>query len=465
MILVKRRYFLLALLGFCLALARPALALTDEQQAEAIINASPVVQKIRQSFKADYGNLSFFVEGLTGSLSELPSAKREWSNNDIMPFIRGGKRSFKGGGSLSRIMVLLDQEGRAKSVVSERSVTVPGEFIDAISDTQHLKLSSANFLDSTIDLSSFDQLKRLDIAFSENAEQIILPKSGRVEKIILFQEGLKRVTNLGRQKSLSLFKSTAEKAKGLDELNGNPFLKNVYIHLADSSLDIGSLTNLEKLWVEAPRYENISKLSKLDRLELLMLDGLSGDGFSNIVFPKNIKKISMYNIGSNNFPKIQDLPKLKQLVLHSIKDDIFKNTQNLPSLQELLILGSNLPVLNGIEKLPSLKKITIKNSNIVDASALVKLPNLKKVFLQNNNLEEINVVSKMPWLEIIDVTFNRLRILPKLQPGNSLKRISFSYNPIETIDPEVLKSYSNVQKFPFETPYYNNLTKKQRLNF
>ena len=51
MILVKRRYFLLALLGFCLALARPALALTDEQQAEAIINASPVVQKIRQSFR------------------------------------------------------------------------------------------------------------------------------------------------------------------------------------------------------------------------------------------------------------------------------------------------------------------------------------------------------------------------------------------------------------------------------
>ena len=156
---------------------------------------------------------------------------------------------------------------------------------------------------------------------------------------------------------------------------------------------------------------------------------------------------------------------LANFLLDSDKDDIFKNTQNLPSLQELLILGSNLPVLNGIEKLPSLEKITIKNSNIVDASALVKLTNLKKVFLQNNNLEEINVVSKMPWLEIIDVTFNRLRILPKLQPDNSLKRISFSYNPIETIDPEVLKSYSNVQKFPFETPYYNNLTKKQRLNF
>ena len=204
MILVKRRYFLLALLGFCLALVRPALALTDEQKAEAIINASPVVQKIRQSFKADYGNLSFFVEGLTGSLGELPSVKREWSNNDIMPLIIGGDQGFSGTGSLSRLTVLLGQEGRAKSVMSEQSVTLPSEFIDAISDAHYIRLIDAKFLDSTVDLSSFDQLKRLDIASSDNMEQIILPKSGGVEKIIPIPN-LKRMTNLDRQKSLNLF--------------------------------------------------------------------------------------------------------------------------------------------------------------------------------------------------------------------------------------------------------------------
>ena len=63
MILVKRRYFLLALLGFCLALARPALALTDEQKAEAIINASPVVQKSAKASKPTTETCLFLSKG------------------------------------------------------------------------------------------------------------------------------------------------------------------------------------------------------------------------------------------------------------------------------------------------------------------------------------------------------------------------------------------------------------------
>ena len=464
MILVKRRYFLLALLGFCLALARPALALTDEQKAEAIINASPVVQKIRQSFKADYGNLSFFVKGLTGSLSKLPSAKPGWKNYNIMPLIIGGDQGFSGTGSLSRLTVLLDQEGRANSVMSEQSVTLPSEFIDAISDVRYIRLSSAKFLDSTIDLSSFEQLKRLDIAFSENAEQIILPKSGGVEKIILFQKDLKRLANLGRQKSLNLFKSSAENAKGQDEINGSQALKGLYMYSPDSSFDISSLTNLEKLWFANPKYQNIKDIYKLDKLKSLRLRDLCAD-LSSITLPKSVESLAIFDVSKGNLPKIQNLPKLKELVLHSIKDDIFKNTQNLPSLQELLILGSNLPVLNGIEKLPSLKDITLKNNGITDISSILGLNKLEILYISNNQLENIDVIAKMPWLRSIDVSNNRLSIIPKLQPDNMLKRIDMSDNPIDTIDPEVLKSYSNVRKRAYNTPYYNNLTKKQRLNF
>ena len=464
MILVKRRYFLLALLGFCLALARPALALTDEQQAEAIINASPVVQKIRQSFKADYGNLSFFVEGLTGSLGKLPSAEREWGKQDIMPNIVGGGKGFGGTGSLSRLTVLLDQGGRAKSIMSERSVTLPSEFIDAISDAQYIRLSSAKFLDSTIDLSSFDQLKRLDIAFSENAEQIILPKSGRVEKIILFQKSLKRVTNLGRQTNLNLFYSTAEKAKGLGEFNGNPFLRKLYISLADSSLDIGSLTNLEKLWVANPKYQNIKDIYKLDKLKFLRLLDLYAD-LGTITLPKNVEDLSILHAGQGSFPKIKNLPKLEKLALSAIEDNILQNVDNLPKLEELFIVDSNLPVLNGIEKLPSLKDITLKNNGITDISSILGLNKLEILYISNNQLENIDVIAKMPWLRAIDVSNNRLSIIPKLQPDNMLKRIDMSDNPIDTIDPEVLKSYSNVRKRAYNTPYYNNLTKKQRLNF
>ncbi|MYM58970.1 hypothetical protein GTG28_07010 [Vibrio sp. OCN044] len=463
--MIERINTILAALSISLVLASQAFALTTQQQADAIINASPVVQKIQQNFKPEYGNLSFFVEGLTGRFGELPSSKREWGNNDILPFIIGGEQGFKGGGSLSRIMIMLDQQGKAKSVISERTVTLPTELIDAIQDAQYLRLSSSVFLDSTVDLSSFNNLERVDIAFSKNVEHIILPKSGKVEKIIIFQESLKRISNLGKQKNLNLLKSTAENSTGFEEINGSKTLKDLSIYLSDPNINIGSIIHLQRLWLANPRYENIRNINSLDKLKKLTLRNLSSEKISRISLPKNLEKISIFDVSKNSLPDIKDLVNLQELVLWFIEDNVFKSTSNLPEIKELFISKSNLPTLNGIEKLPSLKDLTVKESGTIDISAIEALHHLENLQITDNYLDDISVIAKLPKLVFVNASYNQLKVLPKLQPGNHLESFVFSDNPIETIDPEVLKTYSKVSKRAYRTPFYQSLTRKQQLYF
>ncbi|MYM58972.1 hypothetical protein GTG28_07020 [Vibrio sp. OCN044] len=463
--LVKRGYVFLTALSLYIVMAGQALALTAQQQAEAIIQASPVVQKIKQNFKPEYGNLSFFVEGLTGKLSKLPSLESERKRSAITPSIIGDDEQYGATGSLSRIAVLLDQQGQALNVTVEQYATISAKFISAISDAKYLHLRDARYLDSSIDLSAFSNLERVTIAFLDNVQQVILPQSGSVEKINIHQTELRHISNLGLQKNLDVFISTAENARGFDELNGNQSLEYLSIELSKSDLDIGSLTNLEKLWVTGPEYKNIKNIDKLGKLKNLIMEDFTDKKLSGVILPKSIETISIYNIAKGSLPQIRSLSSLKRLAFKSIEDNMLKNVEDLPSLQELLITYSNLPTLNGIEKLPSLKDLTVKKSGTIDISAIEALHHLENLQITENYLDDISVIAKLPKLVYADASYNQLKVLPKLQPGNHLESFVFSDNPIETIDPEVLKTYSKVSKRAYRTPFYQSLTRKQQLYF
>ncbi|GLT16516.1 hypothetical protein GCM10007938_02920 [Vibrio zhanjiangensis] len=455
---------ILATLSMSLVLASQALALTAQQQAEAVIQASPVAQKIQQTFKPEYGNLSFFVEGLTGKLSKFPS-KEDERENLISPKVIGNDQLYGGTGSLSRIAVLLDRQGKALNVTVEQYATLPATFIAAISDVQYLYLRGAKSLDTMIDLSAFNNLERLTIAFLDNVQQVILPKSGSLKKIIINQKKLKRISNLGLQKKLDVFISTAENVSGLDELNGYQSLEYLSIELSKSDLDIGSLTNLEKLWVTGPEYKNIKNIDKLEKLKDLVMEDLTDKKLRGVKLPKNIEEIFMRNIAKDSLPQIENLPYLKDLAFRAAKDNVLKSVENLPSLQELFIVDTNLPTLTGIEKLPSIKNLTVKESGTIDISAIEALRYLENLQITDNYLDDISVIAKLPKLVFVNASYNQLKVLPKLQPGNHLKSFDFSDNPIETIDPEVLKTYSKVRKNALNTPFYQSLTRKQQLYF
>ncbi|MEL4424015.1 hypothetical protein AAEH90_20850 [Shewanella algae] len=465
--MIKQKHVgsLTAILGLWLLVVGQVLALSPEEKAAAIIQASPVVQKIKQNFKPEYGKLSFFVNGLTGELGDLPSERRERQNDHLVPSIEGRNEHFGGSGSLSRIAVLLDQHGKAVNVVSEKNTTIPPEFLSAIVDARYVHLRRSMFINDKMDLSQFYQLERLSISAVDNVGNIIPPQSGCLHKLLISGEEIRLISNLEKQVNLDLLISYVVNSSSFNGINKIKSLKFLSIDLSSLNIDVGSLKNLEKLRLKNPGYKNIATVHNLDKLRELSIDGMKDSRFKGLALPKNLEKISIYDVKKGSLPKISNLPKLTDLSFLHIEDNILENMANLPSLKELFGSDVDLPTLDGIDKLPSLVKVNLTNNGTVDISAVASLSNLEGLFVSENDLDNISVIAEMPWLKAVDVSFNRLMTLPKLKPGNNLRRIDFSDNPIEAISPEVLASYSSVRKGAYNTPFYQSLTHEQRRAF
>ncbi|TVO90092.1 hypothetical protein AYI81_10220 [Shewanella algae] len=466
-IVIKQKYVgsLTVILGLWLLVVGQVLALSPEEKATAIIQASPAAQNIQRGFKSEYGSLYFFVEGLTGKIGPLPSEQHERDNDAFTPAIIGSNEFFGGTGSLSRIAVLLDQQGKAINVVVESDTKLPTEFIKAVANTRYMLLWGVQFLDGTLDLSQFGNLERLAILGVGTTKHIVLPEAGNLAKLRIEQANLESILNVEKQTHLNVLISSVVNFDGFDIVDGSQSLKYLSIDLSGSELDIGSLMNLESARLTMPEYKNISTINKLEHLRELSIHGMDSPKVKDVIFPKNLEKIWMFNIKKGGLPKISNLPKLKRIAFRSVEDNVLENVTDLPNLKEIFGAASNLPTLDGVDKLPSLVKVDFRNNGTVDISSVASLPNLEGLFVRENDLDDISVITEMPWLKSVDVSFNRLMTLPKLKPGNNLRRIDFSDNPIEAISPEVLASYSSVRKSAYNTPFYQSLTHEQRRAF
>ncbi|WP_345859076.1 hypothetical protein [Shewanella algae] len=271
--------------------------------------------------------------------------------------------------------------------------------------------------------------------------------------------------NVEKQTRLNVLISSVVNFDGFDIVDGSQSLKYLSIDLSGSELDIGSLMNLESARLTMPEYKNISTINKLEHLCELSIHGMDSPKVKDVIFPKNLEKIWMFNIKKGSLPKISNLAKLKRIAFRSVEDNVLENVTDLPNLKEIFGAASNLPTLDGVDELPSLVKVDFRNNGTVDISSVASLPNLEGLFVRENDLDDISVITEMPWLKSVDVSFNRLMTLPKLKPGNNLRRIDFSDNPIEAISPEVLASYSSVRKSAYNTPFYQSLTHEQRRAF
>ncbi|MBO2636774.1 hypothetical protein I6M42_08875 [Shewanella algae] len=465
--MIKQKYVgsLTVILGLWLLVVGQVLALSPEEKATAIIQASPAAQNIQRGFKSEYGSLYFFVEGLTGKIGPLPSEQHERRNDAFIPAIIGSNEFFGGTGSLSRIAVLLDQQGKAINVVVEGNTKLTTEFIKAVANTRYMLMWGVQFLDGTLDLSQFGNLERLAIIAVDTTKHIVLPEAGNLAKLRIDQANLESVLNVEKQTRLNVLISSVVNFDGFDIVDGSQSLKYLSIDLSGSELDIGSLMNLESARLTMPEYKNISTINKLEHLRELSIRRMNDPKVKDVILPNNLEEIWMFNIKKGSLPKISHLPKLKSVSFRSVEDNILENMDNLPNLKELFGAGVELPTLDGIEKLPSLVTVNLNNNETIDISSVASLSKLEGLFVSENVLDDVNVIAEMPWLKDIDVSYNRLRALPKLKLESKLKSIDFSDNPIEAISPEVLASYSSVRKSAYNTPFYQSLTHEQRRAF
>ncbi|BCV49048.1 hypothetical protein [Shewanella algae] len=102
--------------------------------------------------------------------------------------------------------------------------------------------------------------------------------------------------NVEKQTHLNVLISSVVNFNGFDIVDGSQSLKYLSIDLSGSDLDIGSLMNLESAVLTMPEYKNISTINKLEHLCELSIHGMDSPKVKDVIFPKNLEKIWMFNI-------------------------------------------------------------------------------------------------------------------------------------------------------------------------
>lgn len=197
-------------------------------------------------------------------------------------------------------------------------------------------------------------------------------------------------------------------------------IKKIYLDdtdaesIEDNLSGLDQAVNCEELTIENYddlKYSDIetllSKLTKINRLELYMLD-ISQDEFNHFTSDEN---------------KIENLQKFTMTQqTQKVKDfSALKNLKNLTSLELRRAEPANL---DGINQLAKLESLELYDSTIKDISGLKELKNLKKLGLSySENITDFSVLAQLKDLEYLslrDTRFNDVSVLKGLDKLDAL---------------------------------------------
>lgn len=197
-------------------------------------------------------------------------------------------------------------------------------------------------------------------------------------------------------------------------------IKKIYLDdtdgesIEDNLSGLDQAVNCEELTIE--NYEDLkysdietllSKLTKINRLELYMLD-ISQDEFNQFTSDEN---------------KIENLQKLTMSQqTQKVKD--FSSLKNLKNLTSLELRRAEPANLDGINQLAKLESLELYDSTIKDISGLKDLKNLKKLGLSySENITDFSVLAQLKDLEYLslrDTRFNDVSVLKGLDKLDAL---------------------------------------------
>ncbi|GAD74765.1 hypothetical protein VAZ01S_015_00090 [Vibrio azureus NBRC 104587] len=449
-------------------LSLPVLALTKQQKADAIIQASPAAQQLIKYIKPNHGELSIYVDGLTGKMGP-DITEKDRNKQSFTPGIWDYKFTYYGTTRAHRVIALLDKEGRIIHFIAERDTIIPVKVIPSLSTVNHLMLKWSQVEGAVLDMSQFNNLETITLTLN-GLQNIKLPKSGKLIRAQVEEEDTINIDGLSDHKNLDSLILYTGKVKDLSGLNNNPNLEYLLVAYTerdgkDTGLKIETFNNLKTLIASTPSYHDIDDLYKLENLTKLRLFSIKGKEMQGLKFPPNIEDLSLLYPDGENFPNIKGLHQLKRLFVKNTDGNFITKLSDLPNLIKLEGNNNNLPNLEGIESIPSLKEIDCQYCKVVDISAVRKLPNLENLYLYDNEVYDIAPALLAPKLKSLLLPDNKVIEVPNLPIGSHLNQLNLSGNPLLHIDDETIKTYENVEFSIFRTHFYKILPRKKQLLF
>ncbi|PNQ54000.1 hypothetical protein C1141_18240, partial [Vibrio agarivorans] len=207
-------------------LSLPVLALTKQQKADAIIQASPAAQQLIKYIKPNHGDLSIYVDGLTGEMGPDITIK-DRNNKKFTPGVSNYDFIYFGG-NRSKVIVLLNRKGQVIHFIAEEDTIIPVEVIPSLSTVSHLILKCSQVERAVLDMSQFNNLETITLTLN-GLKDIKLPKSGKLIRAKIEEEDTINIDGLSVHKNLNSLILYTGKVKDLSGLNNNPNLEYLLV--------------------------------------------------------------------------------------------------------------------------------------------------------------------------------------------------------------------------------------------
>ena len=177
--------------------------------------------------------------------------------------------------------------------------------------------------------------------------------------------------------------------------------------------------DLKEISLRGSISEDFSVLGKLDRLERLVLDGVSQFNDAQILSGlASLKDLDLRGTGIRNVSQIPDLPALETLRLGVSEQPVsLQGIERFSSLKMLDITGSEVQILEKIGQLSNLEKLRIFNAKLSDAKVIEGKTSLKELCLGSCKLSKLAEldISGFTALDHLDLLGTKIKLSGSFQ--------------------------------------------------
>ena len=193
--------------------------------------------------------------------------------------------------------------------------------------------------------------------------------------------------------------------------------------------------NLERISLINCKIGYIPKITELNSLNTL---NLRRNNIISIVPLEDLSTLDSLDISFNQITDISslsNLTNLKSLSFDSNKVDLISGLNSLSNLNHLSIKNNRIDDLNPISNLNKITQLDVSDNYIEDINPITTLTELKKLDFANNYLINIFGIENLRNLEVLDLSSNYLRNISPLEHMQNLKYLNLNNNNISDILP------------------------------
>lgn len=226
--------------------------------------------------------------------------------------------------------------------------------------------------------------------------------------------------------------------------------------------DLKLLPYVKELTIQNARFDNLSYLSSLSKLESV---DLSGSRFpsQDLAVLASLPALQTLNLSNCGLSTVADLAGAKTLKALDLSNNTVRNMDALTSittLTELNLQHNAVTGLNALSSLTALTKLDISYNSVVDLSPLAGCTELTWLDAKNNSIAKLSAVDQLPVLKYLSLSYNNLTDITLLKACTSLTELYISNNTLMSVT--ALNNLANLEVLDFahndvyEVPIWSN---------